>query len=84
MVGLHILNQSSAAESTGHGAVLAQLVEVRGRAGGGEGARRLRGLRRYLQRTALQGSLDMITSITRRWVLAPSDVLGGSIRSVST
>ncbi len=66
---LHILNRSSAAESPGHGAVLAQLVHGGpGRAGGGEELGGLRGLRRYLQRTALQGSPDMITSITRRWV----------------
>ena len=66
---LLILDRASAGESTGHGAVLPQLVHGGpGRAGGGEELGGLRGLRRYLQRTALQGSPDMITGITRRWV----------------
>jgi oxepin-CoA hydrolase / 3-oxo-5,6-dehydrosuberyl-CoA semialdehyde dehydrogenase len=66
---LLLLDRNSAPESTGHGAALAQLVHGGpGRAGGGEELGGMRGLHHYLQRTALQGSPDMITSVTRRWV----------------
>jgi oxepin-CoA hydrolase/3-oxo-5,6-dehydrosuberyl-CoA semialdehyde dehydrogenase len=66
---LHILDRTSARESTGHGAALAQLVHGGpGRAGGGEELGGLRGMRRYLQRTALQGSPDMLTTIVNRWL----------------
>jgi oxepin-CoA hydrolase/3-oxo-5,6-dehydrosuberyl-CoA semialdehyde dehydrogenase len=66
---LLLLDRDSAGESTGHGAALAQLVHGGpGRAGGGEELGGLRGVRRYLQRTALQGSPDMLTSVTRRWI----------------
>jgi oxepin-CoA hydrolase / 3-oxo-5,6-dehydrosuberyl-CoA semialdehyde dehydrogenase len=66
---LHILDRTSARESTGHGAALAQLVHGGpGRAGGGEELGGLRGMYRYLQRTALQGSPDMLTTVTNKWL----------------
>lgn len=60
-----ILNNECAKESTGHGSPLPLLVHGGpGRAGGGEEMGGIRGVKHYLQRTALQGSPDMITAIT--------------------
>lgn len=60
-----VLNESCAKESTGHGSPLPLLVHGGpGRAGGGEEMGGLRGVKHYLQRTAIQGSPDMITAIT--------------------
>ncbi len=60
-----VLNNECAKESTGHGSPLPLLVHGGpGRAGGGEEMGGLRGVKHYLQRTALQGSPDSITSIT--------------------
>jgi oxepin-CoA hydrolase / 3-oxo-5,6-dehydrosuberyl-CoA semialdehyde dehydrogenase len=61
-----ILNNECAKESTGHGSPLPLLVHGGpGRAGGGEEMGGLRGVKHYLQRTAIQGSPNMITAITR-------------------
>ena len=60
-----ILNNECARESTGHGSPLPLLVHGGpGRAGGGEEMGGLRGVKHYLQRTALQGSPTTITAIT--------------------
>jgi oxepin-CoA hydrolase/3-oxo-5,6-dehydrosuberyl-CoA semialdehyde dehydrogenase len=60
-----VLNRSCAKESTGHGSPLPLLVHGGpGRAGGGEEMGGIRGVKHYLQRTALQGSPSMITAIT--------------------
>lgn len=60
-----VLNQECAKESTGHGSPLPLLVHGGpGRAGGGEEMGGIRGVKHYLQRTALQGSPTTITAIT--------------------
>ncbi|MEY4703295.1 MAG: phenylacetic acid degradation bifunctional protein PaaZ, partial [Bacteroidota bacterium] len=60
-----ILNEACAKESTGHGSPLPLLVHGGpGRAGGGEEMGGLRGIRHYLQRTAIQGSPTMITAVS--------------------
>jgi len=60
-----ILNNECAKESTGHGSPLPMLVHGGpGRAGGGEEMGGLRGIKHYLQRTAIQGSPTMLTAIT--------------------
>lgn len=60
-----VLNNECAKESTGHGSPLPMLVHGGpGRAGGGEEMGGLRGVKHYLQRTAIQGSPSMITAIT--------------------
>ncbi len=60
-----VLNAACAKESTGHGSPLPSLVHGGpGRAGGGEEMGGLRGVKHYMQRTAIQGSPDMITAIT--------------------
>jgi phenylacetic acid degradation protein PaaN len=59
-----VLNNECAKESTGHGSPLPLLVHGGpGRAGGGEEMGGLRGIRHYLQRTAIQGSPSMITVV---------------------
>lgn len=60
-----VLDKDCAKESTGHGSPLPSLVHGGpGRAGGGEEMGGLRGIKHYLQRTAIQGSPTMITAIT--------------------
>ncbi|MCX6313116.1 MAG: phenylacetic acid degradation bifunctional protein PaaZ [Sphingobacteriales bacterium] len=61
-----VLNNECAKESTGHGSPLPLLVHGGpGRAGGGEEMGGIRGVKHYLQRTAIQGSPDTITAITQ-------------------
>ncbi len=61
-----VLNRESAVESTGHGSPMPLLVHGGpGRAGGGEEMGGLRGLKHYLQRTAIQGTPTSITNITK-------------------
>jgi oxepin-CoA hydrolase/3-oxo-5,6-dehydrosuberyl-CoA semialdehyde dehydrogenase len=64
-----IVNASCAADSTGHGSPLPHLVHGGpGRAGGGEELGGIRGMLHYMQRTALQGTPDVLTAVTGRWV----------------
>lgn len=60
-----VLNRESAKESTGHGSPLPSLTHGGpGRAGGGEEMGGIRGIKHYLQRTAIQGSPTTLTEIT--------------------
>src|SRR5690625_1625084 len=60
-----VLNRESAKQSTGHGSPLPTLVHGGpGRAGGGEEMGGMRGIKHYMQRTAIQGSPTTITEIT--------------------
>jgi oxepin-CoA hydrolase/3-oxo-5,6-dehydrosuberyl-CoA semialdehyde dehydrogenase len=64
-----VLNEDCAKESTGHGSPLAHLVHGGpGRAGGSEEMGGIRGVKHYMQRTAVQGSPDMLTAITGTWM----------------
>lgn len=64
-----IINRDSAKESTGHGSPLPVLVHGGpGRAGGGEELGGIRGVMHYMQRTALQGSPDVLTGVTHQWL----------------
>ncbi|MBT6552391.1 MAG: phenylacetic acid degradation bifunctional protein PaaZ, partial [Gammaproteobacteria bacterium] len=66
---LLILNSSCAKESTGHGSPLPHLIHGGpGRAGGSEEMGGVRGVKHYMQRTAIQGSPDMLTAITGSWM----------------
>jgi oxepin-CoA hydrolase/3-oxo-5,6-dehydrosuberyl-CoA semialdehyde dehydrogenase len=66
---VHTIDASSAAASTGHGSPLPQLVHGGpGRAGGGEELGGLRSVLHYMQRTAVQGSPDLLTTVTGTWV----------------
>ncbi|MBS1653190.1 MAG: phenylacetic acid degradation bifunctional protein PaaZ [Bacteroidetes bacterium] len=63
-----ILNAECAKESTGHGSPMPMLVHGGpGRAGGGEEMGGKRGVFHYLQRTAIQGSPSMITSVLNNY-----------------
>ncbi len=64
-----IINRHCAAESTGHGSPLPHLVHGGpGRAGGGEEMGGVRGVKHYMQRTALQGSPETLTAIGNQWL----------------
>ncbi|HXW74711.1 MAG TPA: phenylacetic acid degradation bifunctional protein PaaZ [Steroidobacteraceae bacterium] len=64
-----VVNRHCGHESTGHGSPLPHLVHGGpGRAGGGEEMGGIRGVMHYLQRTAVQGTPDLITAAGERWV----------------
>ncbi|MGA7539494.1 MAG: phenylacetic acid degradation bifunctional protein PaaZ [Steroidobacteraceae bacterium] len=64
-----VVNRHCAKESTGHGSPLPHLIHGGpGRAGGGEEMGGIRGVLHYLQRTAVQGTPDVLTAVTGRWV----------------
>lgn len=65
-----VLNEKDARESTGHGSPLPVLVHGGpGRAGGGEELGGIRGVFHHMQRTAVQGSPDVVTAVGHRWVV---------------
>lgn len=62
-------NRASAKTSTGHGSPLAGLVHGGpGRAGGGEELGGMRGVKHYMQRTAVQGAPALLSAVTGRWI----------------
>ena len=64
-----ILDRTSAKESTGHGSPLPVLVHGGpGRAGGGEEMGGIRGVKHYMQRSALQGAPDMLAAVIGQWL----------------
>lgn len=68
-----ILNEECAKESTGHGSPLPQMIHGGpGRAGGSEELGGIRGVKHYMQRTAIQGSPDMVSAITGTWIAGSS------------
>ena len=72
---IYITGASSAKEATGHGAPLAFMIHGGpGRAGGGEELGGVRGVLHYMQRTAIQGSPDVITAITGQWQTGAAEV----------
>ena len=73
-----VIDRTNAAESTGHGSPLPVLVHGGpGRAGGSEEMGGVRGVKHYMQRTAIQSSPAMIAAITRQYVAgAPKHLVG--------
>ncbi len=66
---LYFNNRDSMKESTGHGSPLPHMVHGGpGRAGGGEELGGVRGVMHYMQRTAIQGSPDILTAVGDVWV----------------
>ncbi len=65
---LLVLDKDDAPESTGHGSPLPSLVHGGpGRAGGGEELGGIRAVVHHMQRTAVQASPRVLTTITGRW-----------------
>ena len=70
-----VINRHCAAESTGHGSPLPHLVHGGpGRAGGGEELGGIRGALHYMQRTAIQGSPEMVAAIGNRWIRGGKEI----------
>jgi len=68
-----VLNESCAKESTGHGSPMPLLTHGGpGRAGGGEEMGGVRGIKHYLQRTAIQGHPTTITALTKQYQVGGS------------
>ncbi len=64
-----VLNRDNAAESTGHGSPLPVLVHGGpGRAGGSEEMGGIRGVKHYMQRTAIQSTPTMIAAISEQYI----------------
>lgn len=71
-------NRLSAKSSTGHGSPLPGLVHGGpGRAGGGEELGGMRGVRHYMQRTAVQGAPGLVLAVTGRWMEGAPARAGG-------
>ena len=63
-----MLNREDARSSTGHGSPVPHLVHGGpGRAGGGEELGGIRSVLHHMQRTAIQGSPNMLTAVTGVW-----------------
>ncbi|MEL6533463.1 MAG: phenylacetic acid degradation bifunctional protein PaaZ, partial [Pseudomonadota bacterium] len=72
---LYFNNRDSMGESTGHGAPLPHMVHGGpGRAGGGEEMGGVRGVMHYMQRTAIQGSPDILAGIGRKWMPGATEI----------
>ncbi|MBY6068712.1 phenylacetic acid degradation bifunctional protein PaaZ [Leisingera aquaemixtae] len=74
---LYFNNRDSMKESTGHGSPLPHMVHGGpGRAGGGEEMGGVRGVKHYMQRTAIQGSPDILSAIGDKWVPGGTEIEG--------
>ncbi|MEY8800040.1 phenylacetic acid degradation bifunctional protein PaaZ [Leisingera sp. XS_AS12] len=74
---LYFNNRDSMKESTGHGSPLPHMVHGGpGRAGGGEEMGGVRGVKHYMQRTAIQGSPDILSAIGEKWVPGGTEIKG--------
>jgi len=72
---LYFNNRQSMTEATGHGAPLPHMVHGGpGRAGGGEELGGIRGVMHYMQRTAIQGSPDILAAIADKWVPGAQEI----------
>ena len=72
---LLVLDRDCAAESTGHGSPMPQLIHGGpGRAGGGEELGGMRAVRHHMRRVALQGSPAMLSKLTGDWIKGAPEV----------
>ncbi|GAA1869721.1 phenylacetic acid degradation bifunctional protein PaaZ [Paeniglutamicibacter psychrophenolicus] len=75
---VHMLNRETARSSTGHGSPVPHLVHGGpGRAGGGEELGGIRSVKHHMQRTAIQGSPNMLTAVTGVWHTGADRVIAG-------
>jgi oxepin-CoA hydrolase / 3-oxo-5,6-dehydrosuberyl-CoA semialdehyde dehydrogenase len=78
---VHLLNRETAKTSTGHGAPVPHLVHGGpGRAGGGEELGGIRSVKHHMQRTALQGSPNLLTAVTGVWQTGADRRIAGSVK----
>ncbi|MFZ7091075.1 phenylacetic acid degradation bifunctional protein PaaZ [Primorskyibacter sp. 2E233] len=76
---IYINDRTSMKESTGHGAPMPHMIHGGpGRAGGGEEMGGVRGVKHYMQRTAIQGSPEMLTAIGGTWMPGAEQRDGGA------
>ncbi|MCY1158012.1 MAG: paaZ [Citricoccus sp.] len=76
---VHLLNRETAKTSTGHGSPVPHLVHGGpGRAGGGEELGGVRSVKHHMQRTALQGSPNLLTAVTGVWQTGADRQIAGS------
>ena len=74
---IYFNNRDSMKESTGHGSPLPHMVHGGpGRAGGGEEMGGVRGVMHYMQRTAIQGSPDILSAISGTWIPGAQEIEG--------
>ncbi len=74
---IYVNNRQSMKESTGHGAPMPHMVHGGpGRAGGGEELGGIRGVMHYMQRTAVQGSPEILSAVGGTWVPGAAEVQG--------
>ena len=72
---LYFNNRTSMGEATGHGSPLPHMVHGGpGRAGGGEELGGIRGVMHYMQRTAIQGSPDILSAISQQWMPGAQEI----------
>ena len=72
---LYFNDRVSMKESTGHGSPLPHMTHGGpGRAGGGEEMGGVRGVMHYMQRTAIQGSPDMISAVGETWIPGATEI----------
>lgn len=75
---VHILNRETARSTTGHGSPVPHLVHGGpGRAGGGEELGGIRSVKHHMQRTAVQGSPNMLTALSGVWHAGAEQRLAG-------
>ncbi|MCW4464053.1 phenylacetic acid degradation bifunctional protein PaaZ [Glutamicibacter sp. MNS18] len=76
---VHILNRETARSTTGHGSPVPHLVHGGpGRAGGGEELGGIRSVKHHMQRTAVQGSPNMLSALTGIWHTGSAQRIAGS------
>ncbi|MCL6283749.1 phenylacetic acid degradation bifunctional protein PaaZ [Ruegeria sp. 2012CJ41-6] len=74
---IYINNRQSMQDSTGHGAPLPHMVHGGpGRAGGGEELGGVRGVKHYMQRTAIQAAPEILSAIGKTWMPGAPEVTG--------
>ncbi|MGG7644910.1 phenylacetic acid degradation bifunctional protein PaaZ [Rhodovulum sp. YNF3179] len=74
---IYFNNRDSMKDSTGHGSPLPHMVHGGpGRAGGGEEMGGVRGVMHYMQRTAIQGSPDILSAVGETWMPGAREIEG--------